>query len=171
LKERFILNNRKAQVWTSDFIIGFMIFAIGALLASRFIIHSVNQDEFLTIRVEGESVTDALLSEGLPTNWTNESVSKIGLTTSNRLNVTKVSNFYNISYNYSRVFVSSNYDFLLFFEYNGTVLNITRCGYGAIEVVNCTINISGLEYNNLVKTTRLVVYNHSIAKMVLYLWD
>lgn len=166
-----MLSNKKAQVWITDFIIGFIIFLIGVLLTSRFIFNAMTDDDFSRIRVEAETTSEDFLSEGVPNNWTNDTLVKIGLITNNRLNITKVSRLYNMSYPDTKFYLPSGLDYLLFFQKNLTVLNITKCGYGAINLTSCAVDISGLEYDNLVRVTRFVIYNNSIIQMVLYVWE
>lgn len=170
LEGKLLLNN-KAQVWITDFIVGFIIFLIGIILASRFIFNSMIDDDFEKIRLEAESTSQDLLSEGLPKDWTNDTLVKIGLTTNNRLNIAKVSRFYNMNYEDTKFYFGSGLDYLLYFQKNNTILNITTCGFGKINLTDCNVNLSGLEYDDLVKTVRLVIYNNTIVEMVLYLWE
>ncbi len=163
--------NRKSQIWITDFIIGLMIFSIGIILASRFIINAMSNDEFSNVRISAETMSGYLVSEGVPSNWTNETVVRIGLTTNKRLNTTKVSLFYNMTYEDTKLYLSTDYDYLLFFQQNNSIVNITKCGYGGISLTNCTVNISSLDYENLVKASRFTIYNNSIIEMVLYVWQ
>jgi len=166
------LLNRKAQIWLIDFIVGMMIFIIGIVLASRFIINASNTSEFAEVRITAQTMSDYLLSEGSPNNWTNDTVIKIGLTTGNRLNISKLNQFYNMTYSDTLEGLASPYDYIVYFQNNNSIINFSGvCGYGAFNITNCTIDVSNLKYDNLVRIERLIVNNDSIAEMVLYVWD
>ncbi|MBU0666722.1 MAG: hypothetical protein KKC26_05150 [Nanoarchaeota archaeon] len=165
--------SKKAQLWMTDFIIGFLILSLGITFFVKFAYDTMSEDKFLAVQKEAGMVSDFLLGEGVPSNWTNETLVRIGLYTKNQLNKTKVLNFYNLDYNDTWTYLSTNHDYFLFFQKNNSVINISRCGYGNPEVSydNCTIDLSLLEYENLVKINRLVTFNKTIIELVLYLWD
>jgi hypothetical protein len=55
---------------------------------------------------------------------------------------------------------------------------VSGCGYGSNDVNSyvgiddkCYVDISSMEYEDLVKLERLLVYNSSIIKMVVYVWN
>ena len=56
---------------------------------------------------------------------------------------------------------------------NTDIINISKCvhGYSITTNLTCHPRISSLSYDNLVTTTRLVVHNGSIIKMVIYSWS
>lgn len=160
----------KGQVWTTDFIVGFLIFAVGAILVSRMIMNSMADNNFLEVKRESEKISEYLMSEGVPENWTNNTIVRAGLLSYDRLDTRKLSEFQNLTYEDSQLYLGTAYDYQLLFRKENETLNISRCGYGAASMNNCTLNLSEVEYDDLVKTTRLVLYNHSIIKMVVYVW-
>ncbi|MBC8494874.1 hypothetical protein H8D36_01845 [archaeon] len=166
----FSIRNRKGQMWVSDFVIGLFIFMIGVVLVTRIIISNVSNDEFPQLKSEAETLSDYFLHEGVPHDWSNETVVRIGLTTNHRLNDTKLQQLYNMSYDKTKFYLSTNKDYLLFFKYNNTLMNLSRCSYGAINFSTCEVNVSSLEYDNLIRISRLLPYNGSIIEMEVYLW-
>ncbi len=164
--------NKQAQIWITDFIIGFLIFSLGAVMSIKFIFHMMAEDNFAEIQNEAQVISEFLMSEGVPNNWNNETVIRLGLTTDNILNSTKLGYFYDLNYSVSRDYFNTKFDYFVFFQDNGTVMNITTCGYGHpdVQTDNCSINISGLTYDDFVYVKRLVPYNNSIIEMVIYLW-
>lgn len=165
------MRNRKAQMWISDFIIGFLIFTSGMILASRMIFNSMQDNDFAEVRMGAETMSEYFLSEGVPSYWTNETVVRIGLTTDNRLNLTKLLYFYNMSYEDTRTYLSTKYDYIVFFKKDNSTLNLTQCGHGAILPIDCVYDLSGIVSENFVKMSRFTIYNNSIIEMVLYVWD
>ncbi|MFH1770227.1 MAG: hypothetical protein ABH828_01585 [archaeon] len=164
--------NKKAQMWISDFIIGFLIFTSGLILASRFIFNSMQDNNFAEVRMGAETISEYFLSEGVPSYWTNETVVRIGLTTNNRLNLTKLSYFYNMSYDDTRTYLSTKYDYIVFFKNSTSTMNLSSgCGQGAIQPTDCDYDISGIVSDNFVKLSRYTIHNNSIIEMVLYVWD
>lgn len=141
------------------------------ILASRIIFTSQANDDFGKVKLEAEKLSDYFLTEGVPSNWTNETVVRIGLLTNNRVDQNKLLQLYNISYEESKLYLGVNNDYLLFFEKNNSIINITRCGYGGITMTNCSINVSSIVSNNLVKITRLTIFNSSIVEMKIYVWN
>ncbi len=164
--------NKQAQIWITDFIIGFLIFSLGAIMSVKFIFFMMSEDNFAEVQNEAQVISEFLMSEGVPNDWTNETIVRLGLTTDNVLDLTKLNQFYNMNYSLSRDYLSTKFDYFVFFENNGTVINITNCGYGHpdVQTTNCAINISDLSYDDFVHVTRLVPYNNSIIEMVVYLW-
>ncbi|MFH1589634.1 MAG: hypothetical protein ABIB43_03660 [archaeon] len=158
-----------------DFIIGFMIFSIALILASRFLFNEASTNEFDLVKADAETMSEYLMSEGIPGDWTNETLVRLGLLTNNRLNITKLGLFYNLSYDDSRKYLTTKYDFFVFFQKNETVQNISGngCGYGhgAVTATGCTISLSGVDYEDLVKVIRYTLYNNLIIEMVLYVWN
>lgn len=163
--------HKKAQVWIGDFVIGFLIFTIGLILASRFMFYSMHDNDFDRVKAEAGTLTNYFLSEGVPSDWNNDTIVRLGLTTDHQLNKTKLSYLFNMSYEKSKEYLVTNYDYLFFFQKNGTPINITKCGYGKIMPVDCVVDISGLEKDNLVKISRYTIYNNSIIEVVFYVWD
>jgi|FLOH01.1.fsa_nt_gi hypothetical protein len=161
--------SNKGQAWITDFIISFFIFAIGLILVSRFLFNAGVDNNFNEVRSESELLSEYLFSEGVPSDWDNNSVVRIGLLTDDRLNITKLEMLYNMSYNESKYYLSTPFDYLIYFQQNGTILNISGCGFGPV-ILNCNQTIVSADHKDLAKISRFVVYNSSIIEMVLYVW-
>lgn len=72
---------RNAQAWGFDIIVATGIFIVGII---AFFLYTINyptgeQEKLDDLLYEGNIIADNLLSEGYPLNWTNITVSKIGL--------------------------------------------------------------------------------------------
>lgn len=152
--------NRKAQVWSLDFITSVVIFLV-VLIPLFFIWNYVNiqnQQQILFDEVETLtlSISDSLIrTEGFPKGWNNTSVNIIGLSLEeNTLNTTKVSYFLtmgNNEYNRTRTILTGGYDF--FFN----LTDINGSSYGIIG--------SKPQDRMMVPIERYCLYNERIAKL------
>ncbi len=157
---------KKAQIWYTDFIIGVIIFATALVIYFEYtnaidVTGNNILDELIT---DAKSISSCLLSEGSPSNWTTESVQRIGLTNGDyRINQTKLESFAEINYNSSRQILGTTYDYYFYLEEkDGTQIEIS--GEEGIGYPNS-------DADQLIQMTRFVVYNSSITKMVVEVWD
>ena len=135
-----------------------------------------NLEEILS---DGKYISSSLLSGGIPANWTNDSVVKIGLTDEDyRLNHEKLVKFAELPYSKSKSRFSTGLEYFIFFEdINGTMINLTQCGFGSpkadlvIQDGKCAyVNLSRADPKNIVNIERFLIYNSTIIKMVVYTW-
>src|SRR3989338_11299241 len=92
---------KKAQVWGFDLIIASIIFISGILL---FYVYSINYPKESYEQLDkmfnnGEFIAEVLLTEGLPSDWNQDTVVRIGLTTGKKINQTKIKEFYLLANN------------------------------------------------------------------------
>ncbi len=160
------MNQRKAQAWGFDVIVATGIFIFGMVV---FYIYTINypngeQEKFDDLLYEGNIIADNLFSEGYPENWTILSVSKIGLTSKNKINQDKLEEFYDlVSLDYSRT------KSLFGVKYNYFV-NFSQ------PIVVRSSNVEGIGFapdnpNNNIKISRIIVYNNKPATMEIQVWD
>lgn len=164
---------RKGQAWILDFIVGFVLFLIVLLLTTTVLFDHFEETGFSDAEESAYIISESLLGPGYPKNWTNETVIRIGLTSENRLDLQKLSSFSNLTYGDSLSYFGVKNDYVVFFERNGTVQNLTglECGYGKVEVLqNCAINLNNIDYDNLAKVNRLIILNSTILELVVYTW-
>jgi hypothetical protein len=178
------IKNKKAQVWLSDYTISMLLFALAALIAIKIIINSFSATtDFQELKSESAKLSEILLSEGFPANWDNGTsidIIRPGLLTNKRLNETKVALAMNSSYiDYTslKFMLQTKHDFAVAFEeQNGSLIkfNDSLCVIGSASVspspVCPPVNLN-FHYHNLVKLDRLVIYNSSIKRMVVYVWN
>jgi len=181
-----ILTKNKAQVWYTDFIIALLIFVIALVIYYEYTTNLSNQDKGLLDDLLGDAktISSSLVSAGYPTNWTNTTVERIGLTNNDqRIDETKLDAFLGMTYKDSRKVFGTKYDYFVFFEdRNNDITEIggdsEKCGVGhpdadqEIEGSEClSINLTTINPEKVVKITRLVVYDSEIVKMVVYVWQ
>lgn len=168
----FILT--KAQAFSLDLIIAILIFGSAILIYYKTVINLSDQDEVLLddILADAKTISGSLITNGYPTNWSKDNVSRIGVITNSRVNETKLEQFSRISYKESRKLFGTTHNYYVFFrDRNDNIIpfNESLEGIGK-QGINST-NIQTVENpRKLVKVTRLIIRESDIAKMVIYLW-
>lgn len=148
-----------------------MLFMFVLIIISKAVFTHLSADRYSDIRSDAFFISESLVSEGFPFNWTNETVVKIGLSTNNRLNVSKLQNFQTLSYVDSLSYLGTNKEYLFFFRKNNETLNISGCIFGNSEpITGCSVNMSLVDYDDLVYVNRLLIYNSEIIELVVYVW-
>ena len=140
----------KAQIWFTDFVIGILIFLFVLISYYTYTTNILKQDTSAMDQLvtDIQTVSTSLTTEGFPSNWNANTVTRIGFTdNSNRIDNTKFGEFNEINYNKSKKLLGTIYDYFLFFvNESGDVQNIEGyCGTGQAEV-NITYDISAAYY-------------------------
>jgi hypothetical protein len=154
------MKNRKAQAWGFDLIAGLIIFLVGIVSFYLYTTNLPGASEQITqqLQQDGELIADSLLSEGNPANWSTSDVVKIGLLSEEKINQTKLDSFRSLaSTDYNRTLslfrVRNNY-YIYFGEESST-------GIGK--------NLD--DAANIIKVTRIVVYDNSIKILSVNAWN
>ena len=163
----------KAQVWGLDVMTGFAMFLVAMLV---FFIYALNNSEestetFELLTYDGESIADNLISEGYPKNWQTTNVQFIGLTTNNKINQSKLEELYKMIYtdgDYAKTKGKFNtiYDYYFFFEENMTINSNSIEGIGKPG-----ISKNNISAKNLIKITRLTIYQNKTMPLYIYTWE
>lgn len=165
--------SKKAQAWGFDLIIAGVIFMSALIL---FYTYSINYPKESNQKLDylfndGEFITEILLSQGLPENWDSTNVVRIGLTTNNKINETKLSRFYYLAnnatnpvgYKKSKSLFNTNYNFFMNFSQPIIIDSINVQGIGQ--------SFQNHPVSNLVKVTRVTTYQNKVVTLNLYLWE
>jgi len=160
------MNKKRGQAWGFDLIIGAVLFIIGVIGFYFFAINSQQEqsNKLEELNYASSTVADNLLSEGLPGNWNSSSVIRIGITTENKINQTKLDQFYNLSvqdYQLTKSLFNTNKEYYLIFKTAVTINN---------EQVTA-IGRAPQNQSNLIKQTRLSVYQDKPITIEVYSWD
>lgn len=164
------MSTNKAQIWSFDFIIAAVIFSVVLFV---FLQYSLNINLFGTdtnkLLSDVNFLSNHLVSQGVPNNWTcNDDINLIGLTDgSQRIVPSKVQCFYNLSdTNYLAtkrlLSISSEYQVVFLDRYDNP-LSISE-----IYFIGKDISLETPE--NVITSTRFLIYNSSIIKMVAKVW-
>lgn len=124
------------------------------------------------LEIDSRLITTNLLSQGSPNNWTTSNVTIIGIIDGGQINTNKLKNLSNLTYQDTKTLFKTRYDFYLFFE-NKTTSPVTIgqvTGVGKSGVNSTNLN-DLIKPSKIYQTTRLVVYNNQIIRMVLYIWQ
>ncbi|HII72330.1 TPA: hypothetical protein HA265_06260 [Candidatus Woesearchaeota archaeon] len=158
---------RKAQVWYTDFMIGILIFALVTVAYFYYVEHNDTTDNNLDnyLMTEAKSISNYLVTEGYPTDWTPTNVSTIGLTDGNhRVQDAKLADFNSWTYDQRKSNMHTTKEHYFYLEY----LNGTRFNELCSDMPGCN------EWNtsdHLVQNTRLLIYNSKIVRMKLYMYQ
>jgi len=151
---------KKGQVWYIDFMVGLLILITAVIIYYQFqgTFTDESESEWQEMIIDAKAITSSLISSGYPSDWTNDTVDLIGLTDGNyRINSTKVMMFQNMSYKRAKNLLNTRFNFYFFLESeNGTRFYDT--------------GLNATDSDFLVQTTRFVIYNSSMHRMVLHLW-
>ncbi len=181
-------HNKKAQVWLSDYIIGGMLFTLAVLIAVKIILNSFQSDTvFAEMKADATKISEIFLSEGYPADWPNQNLTNLirpGLLSFKRLDDSKIVKAMNMSinnYTFLRSKLQTKYDFLTVFEQPGSdIIEFNNFCYigksGNINLTNmpsldCHNVVFSESYTNLIKINRFIIYNSTIVRMEVYVWD
>ena len=176
--------NSKGQAWYADFAIGLLLFFFTLVIYIGYNdnFQKQNMGELNNMITDARAVSSSLILSGYPSDWNSSTVVRIGISDDQRLNATKLLRFSALNYTLTKRIFATPYEYFVFFANNkGEVLNVSGvCGvgsplvnvsYGAVQGTCNPINLTGISLKNVVKTERYLVYNSSVAKMGVYLWQ
>ena len=113
--------SKRSQTWGLDVIIAVYLFSIGIVV---FLIYSMNYSAEAVnaldkLHYDGDSIMRSLLSDGSPADWNESNVVTIGITTNNKINITKLERFYTLTqtnYNKTKLIFNTKYNYYFFLD-------------------------------------------------------
>lgn len=152
--------HKKAQSWYIDYVISFLIFLAGLILALHFLPNASGND-YERLMLESEILSDSVMSEGIPSEWNETDVSVPGIISSNSLDDEKLKSLYRLDYNRTRELLSLSGDYLIYIEKDGVVQNITGTAhFGRFPKDN----------EHMLHKRRILPYNGSLMVLNLVVW-
>ncbi len=159
-------SNKNGQAWGFDLMIASIIFITGIV---SFYIYTLNASEeaetiLNKLEYEGDIITNSLLLEGSPKNWTPANVLVPGIISNNKINQTKIDLFYNLTkfdYIKTKSLLNVKHDFYIYFSRNITANGEEIAGFGKLPE----------SPKNLVKIERIVIYNNKPIILNLEIWE
>ena len=159
-----LVKAKKGQIWYTDFIVALLLFMI-ALTIYFSITNSLLEsgqglDEMITdLNVIGSS----LISEGFPRDWNASTVEKIGFTNGNyRLNQTKLERLYAMDHEPIRLAFNTRFNLYIFLlDQNDNPLLING---------EDSVGLNSTNAEQLIRASRILIYNSTIVKLVVHLW-
>jgi len=157
---------KRAQAWGIDLAVALIIFTVGILI---FFFYTVNRpaearENLDYMFYDGNLIADSLMSEGSPLDWDSSNVVTVGILSENKINETKLEQFYNLSiqdYSRTKQLFNTRFDYYFFLSGNMSLY------VGEVE----GIGYSPLNENNLVKITRFTIYKDKPTTAYFYIWE
>jgi len=169
----------RAQTWYTDFTIGMFIFIVCISLFYKFVpnIERQDLDSIKETYMEAKILSDTLMSDGAPHNWTSDNVKKVGLLTDKNLNTSKLIEFHNITtvdYALTKELFNIRADYAIYFTLaNGTLINVSNIsviGHPDAVLAAKRLDLTNLKYSDLMSLTRILRHDRQIIKMVMFVW-
>jgi hypothetical protein len=163
---------KRAQVWGLDVMMGFALFLVAMMIFFAYSINysSESTETFELLTYDGNLIAQSILSQGYPENWDPSNVEKIGLTDENKINQTKLENFYylisNGNYSKTKRMFNTNYDYYIFFENNMTINSSSVEGIGYPGATK-----NSIQARDLTKITRITFYENKTVPIYIYIWQ
>ena len=157
------MKKKAGQVWGFDLMMAVGLFLVGIII---FYIYSLNlttdaQETLSQMDYTGNSISDSLLSPGYPEDWTSSDVIRIGLTTDNKLDQDKLEKFYALDYQKTKQIFKTEYNYYLNLSIPLKISGVAISGIGQIST----------NTKNLVKISRVSIYNNEPVTLYLYIWN
>ncbi|MFH1072892.1 MAG: hypothetical protein V1743_05680 [Nanoarchaeota archaeon] len=129
---------KRGQTFSIDYIIGMLLFIAAFVISIKLIINQFPSNSFERLNKESYLISEMLISTGYPESWDNNTIIQPGLTTRNKLNMTKLRNLYRMDFGDSRRYfrTSSNYFITIEDKDYGIMYFNQSCGYGESEIRN-----------------------------------
>lgn len=160
------MSRKKAQAWGFDLMIASVIFSAAMLTFYLFAINNTDDSGEIIEKLsyDGDTIADAILSEGYPENWNPGNVIRIGLLSEGKINESKLENFYSLvqtDYNRTRI---------LFNTQNNYYLNLSE----PMNLLGGPIGFIGQKNENpknLIRTTRIIIYKDRPIALYINVWN
>jgi hypothetical protein len=165
---------KKGQVYFTDFMIAILIFA---LFTTMYFIYEPNlgnnQDEQQAIILEAKTIAASLVSEGVPSDWQNQTfddILRMGILGEDRtVDPHKIAKFYNMSnknYQEAKSIMDLTKEYYVYLvDKEGDKIEIDVDGIPTVA--------GGLEPDDpdkVSRLTRIVPYENSLANLVVLVW-
>ncbi|MGM5482417.1 MAG: hypothetical protein ACQESF_03050 [Nanobdellota archaeon] len=173
----FISN--KAQTWTIEFIFATVIFLSVIAMFYQFLPNlEKSDDNFEKISTQVNSISENLLSKGVPENWNASNLIRPGVIKKGQtISKEKIERFYKLSENnYTLIKKSLGIDcnFIIYFIDNEDkpikISGKYLTGKQDINFENNKINTSQISADQIAKTQRIVIFEKEPINMVVIGW-
>lgn len=160
------MKDKKAQAWGFDLFVAIGIFLAGIIFFWIYTINysSSSQDTLIRLQNEANQISDIVLSQGTPTNWTSDNVIRLGILTNGKINQSKLDDFYDLAnsdYNKTKSLFRIRENYYVQFQDNVTISGQSRYQIGQ----------NSTDYENLIKVTRVVIYEGNLTTLNVYSWN
>ena len=158
--------NKKAQGWGIDLVIAIVIFTVALV---TFYFYALNQpgeapEEIENLFYDGKLIASSILSEGYPEHWNLNNVIRIGILTDNKINESKLDNFWDLNvlnYPKTKSLFNTQYEYYFFLDVPMIIEGNPVEGIGN----------KPSSPENLVAITRFTIYQNKPVTAHLYIWE
>ncbi len=155
------------QAWGFDIMIGVMLFLGGVLVLYFYAVNATPEGQEIldSMEYDGAFISDVMLSEGSPNDWTTANVISPGFLSGNFINETKLERFYELSISdYPRLkgLLQTRYDFYFNFSEPMFIQGNYVGGIG---------NPSSASTNNLIQVERVASYKNKPVTLTVQVWE
>jgi hypothetical protein len=163
----------KGQVWSIDFITGMSIFLLVLLIAAKMLLPLAPSQEYNVAYRDALHISDALLSSGYPAQWNSTNAIILGIAQNNRIDDTHLNTIRKISYDRTKSLFHISNEYLFFFQNSTQIINTGQCvyGYNIPTSSDCTPQLGTINYDNMIKMDRIVIYNSTMVRLTVYVWN
>jgi hypothetical protein len=168
-----LLRQKKGQVWTIDFVIGLMLFLFIIAVSTKVLLDMYQSPHAQIVYRDAVYISDKLLLAGYPEDWNSTNVIMLGVGGNNRINETKILAFDTLDYYSTKTLLHVTSDFIFFIRNSTQIQNISQCvhGYDLNTDAECNPILTDVNYDDLVKIDRLIIYDSKVMILTLYVWD
>ena len=157
---------KKAQAWGFDLMMASTIFIVGIVAFYLYALNMTNEAEEIinSMGSEGNAIANALLSNSFPTDWDATNVVSPGILTDSKINQTKLERFYALSiadYQRTKSIFNAEYEYYIYLSENFTISGVQVEGIGNKPIAP----------KNLIKITRLTIYNNTPVTFYAEIWE
>lgn len=158
--------DKRSQAWGIDLAVALVIFTVGILI---FFFYTVNRpaearESLDYMFYDGNLIADSVMSKGAPSGWNSSNVITIGVLSDNKINETKLEQFYNLSiedYKRTKQLFNTRFDYYFSLSENMSLYVGEVNGIGYFP----------LNEKNLVKITRFTIYKDKPTTAYFYIWE
>jgi hypothetical protein len=163
--------NKLAQTWILDYIAGFLIFVF-LLFISVNLFKSVDaRSDYAVVSREVDVASSSLLSAGFPRDWNVSFVSFPGLTTDDRLDLSKLAEFDSLGYERSKSLLRITGEYLFYFENASGIMEVGgECVRGFVDFKSCSRPDFSLYHSDRAWAERIVVLDSQIVSLIMVVW-
>ncbi|MBN2458405.1 hypothetical protein JXB31_04725 [Candidatus Woesearchaeota archaeon] len=166
-----------------DFILAMFIFSVCIMIYYKTLpnVKLKSENPVDEAYLDAKAIASSVVSLGSPLNWTNDSVQRIGIVDyGNEISERKVTEFKSMAssdYYRTKTMLGVTSDFIVYFIDNEQAfLDINNTGVIGFPTVAESAapdytNVTEVGCRNLVRIERIMLYNNSPAKMVIFTWN
>jgi len=161
---------KKAQTWIFDYIVGFLIFAFLMFLSLSLLRSIDSKSDYSLVNREADISATSLLSPGFPENWNSSVVVVPGLTSNNRINISKIEMLDSFDYGRLKSLLQLTGEIWFYFKNSSGLIEINGACVRGFTYDGCSVPEVSSYYKDVAWVERIVVLNSEIVSMVVVVW-